>query len=280
MEELEKTVRFLEYPGAAAVRVKRPFHFGGRLYLVVIMNPGILSLLVVVAVSAGWAMPGHAEIRKQERRSLIDSEPDVVYTEEFTDKKIELLAIKEGTVYATKKGGRKLGMLKLNTKAKLIGFTEKAYKIQGQATHSQVSGWVSPKALASKDKDFVENLKKVYERQLEVRELIANHEVAIGMSMEEVSAAMGKPTKTKVRQTAKGRTGSWEFIEYEEVDHYQHVRDPYSGNIFRQRTHTTKEELNKVVVEFENDVVTAIEETENNEGGRVKIVVPPLVFGW
>jgi superfamily II DNA helicase RecQ len=42
----------------------------------------------------------------------------------------------------------------------------------------------------------------------------------------------------------------------------------------------TKEELNKLVVEFESDVVTAIEETENNEGGVVKIVVPPLVLGW
>lgn len=248
---------------------------GGSFIFIAIMNPRVLSLLTVVVISVGWAMSGHAE-----RKSLIDSEPDVVYTEEFTDKKIELLAVASGTVYATKKGGRKLGVLKLNSKAKLIGFTEKAYKIQGQATHAQISGWVSPKALASKDKDFVENLKMVYERQLEVRALIAEHEVAIGMSMDEVAAAMGKPTKTKTRRTAKGQSGSWEFIEFEEVDHFQTVRDPYSGNIFRQRTHTTQEELNKLVVEFESDVVTAIEETENNEGGVVKIVVPPLVLGW
>jgi hypothetical protein len=272
--------RFLEYMGRGAVRGERPFLFKGLKYRLKTMNLGMLSFAAVVVLSAGGVMPGHAEIRKQERRSLIDSEPDVVYTEEFTDKKIELLAIESGTVYATKKGGRKLGVLKLNSKAKLIGFTERAYKIQGEATHASISGWVSPKALASKDKDFVENLKKVYERQLEVRELIANHEVAIGMSMGEVGAALGKPTKTKVRRTAKGQSGSWEFIEYEEVDHFQTVRDPYSGNIFRQKTHTTKEELNKLVVEFENDVVTAIEETENNEGGGVKVVVPPLFVFW
>ena len=57
-----------------------------------------------------------------------------------------------------------------------------------------VSGWVSPRLLGSKDKDFVENLKKVYERQKVVRELIAKHEVAIGMSVEEVGASLGKPT--------------------------------------------------------------------------------------
>lgn len=244
------------------------------------MNVKIWFLTMAAAVSVGMVSPVDAEMRKGERKSLLDSEPDVVYTEEFTDKKIELLAIVPGVVYATKKGGRKLGVLKKNTKATLVGFTDRAYKIQGQATHAGVSGWVSPQVLASKDKDFVDNLKKVYERQLEVRELIANHDVAIGMTMEEVSAAMGKPTKTTVRRTAKGQSGKWEFIEYEEIGHYQMVRDPNTGNIYRQLTHTTKEELNKLVVEFENDVVTAMEESENNEGDAVKIVVPPLVFGW
>ncbi len=216
----------------------------------------------------------------REKSSLLNSDPDVVYTEEFTDKKIELLVLKPATVYATKKGGRKLGVLKVDTKVTLIGLTEKAYKIRGTATHGGVSGWVSPKALGSKDRDFVENFKKVYERQKVVRDLIARHEVAIGMSVEEVSASLGKPTKTKVRQTIKGKTGVWEFIQYEEQDHYQTVRDPLTGRVFRQYSHTTKEELGKIVLEFEGEVVTAIEETENNEGGKVKIVAPPLVFGW
>lgn len=216
----------------------------------------------------------------REKSSLLNSDPDVVYTEEFTDKKIELLVLKPATVYATKKGGRKLGVLKVDTKVTLIGLTGKAYKIRGTATHGGVSGWVSPKALGSKDRDFVENFKKVYERQKVVRDLIARHEVAIGMSVEEVSASLGKPTKTKVRQTIKGKTGVWEFIQYEEQDHYQTVRDPLTGRVFRQYSHTTKEELGKIVLEFEGEVVTAIEETENNEGGKVKIVAPPLVFGW
>ncbi|MEC8941351.1 MAG: hypothetical protein VYC95_01365, partial [Verrucomicrobiota bacterium] len=167
-----------------------------------------------------------------------------------------------------------------DTKVTFIGMTEKVYKIRGTAVHGGVSGWVSPKALGSKDKDFVENFKKVYERQKVVRDLIAKHEIAIGMSMEEVSAALGRPTKTKVRQTVKGKTGVWEFIQYEEQDHYQTVRDSLTGRVFRQYSHTTREEIGKVLVEFENEVVTAIEESENNGGGKVKIVTPPLIFGW
>jgi len=53
-----------------------------------------------------------------------------------------------------------------------------------------------------------------------------------------------------------------------------------TGRIFRQYSHTTREEIGKVVIEFENEVVTAIEESENNGGGKVKIVMPPLIFAW
>ena len=212
--------------------------------------------------------------------SLLNDDPEVVYSGEFTKKEVVFLVVKPATVFATKKGGRKLGVLKVDGRVTLIGMTENAYKVRGMATHGQVLGWVSPRFLGSKDKDFVENLKKVYERQRIIRELVANHEVAIGMSVEEVSASLGNPTKTKVRQTAKGRTGVWEFIEYEDRDHYQAVRDPVTGRVFRQYSHTTKEEIGKLVVEFENEVVSALEESENNEGGKVRIVTPPLVFAW
>ena len=96
---------------------------------------------------------------------------------------------------------------------------------------------------------------------MEVRELVAAGEVAIGMSLDEVAASLGEPTKTKVRQTAKGQSGQWEFIVYEEQKHYQLVRDPLTGALYNQYTHTTLEETSKLVVEFENDVVTAIEES-------------------
>ena len=239
----------------------------------VISAPAALVLLLPLLASG----PAAADLR--EKSSLLNDDPGVVYTEEFTDKKIELLVVKPSTVYSTKKGGRKLGVLKVDTKVTFIGMTEKVYKIRGTAVHGGVSGWVSPKALGSKDKDFVENFKKVYERQKVVRDLIAKHEIAIGMSMEEVSAALGRPTKTKVRQTVKGKTGVWEFIQYEEQDHYQTVRD-LTGRVFREYSHTTREEIGKIVIEFENEVVTAIEESENNGDGKVKIVTPPLIFAW
>jgi hypothetical protein len=215
--------------------------------------------------------------------SLLDSDPEVVYTREFTDDTIELLVVESGPVYSTKKGkfgGTWLGQLKKDTKVELVGFNETAYQIRGTSDRGGVSGWVSPKILASKDKDFIENFKKVYQRQIQIRELIAKKEIAIGMTMDEVSQVLGRPTKTTMRQTAKGQSGQWEYIEFEEISHYQTVIDPVTRQSFRRFSHITREETSKLVVEFENDVVNAIEESEQRDGGRVKIVVPPVVFGW
>jgi hypothetical protein len=216
----------------------------------------------------------------QTRRSLLDSDPDVIYLEEHVDKPIELMIIKDAPIFGDKEGKRRLGEVKADQKVFLQAMTDKAYRVSAKTGGNKVTGWVAPWAFASKDPKFVENLKKLYERQIEVMALIKEGRPAIGMTVEEVGKALGKPTKTTARQTEKGRTGIWEFITYEEISHYTYVRDPLTGKVFRQLSHVTREEKGKIVVEFENEVVTAIEETETNDGGGVKIIVPPVIFGW
>lgn len=208
-------------------------------------------------------------------------EENVVYVEEFSPNGIKLKVEKPGIVYATNKGGRNRGILKTGTGVELIYFTDRAYFVRGKREDNVgVSGWVTPKAFSAKDPKFVEKLKQVYTRQLLVRELIENKEVALGMTPDEVAQIYPKPTKTKVRRNAKGQTQVWEMIEYEEQNHYAMVRDPLTGAFFRQLTHTTNEEVSKVLVEFENGFVTAIEESENNGAKRPTIVAAPVVFAW
>ena len=232
----------------------------------------LVSLFMAAAVGAASA--------QQPKRSLLDSDPDVVYLEEHVDEPIELLVIKEAPIYSDKEGKRQLGTIVKDQRVVLQAMTERAYRVSAQTTGNKVVGWVAPWAFASKDPQFVENLKKLYERQLEVTRLVNEGRAAIGMTLDEVNRALGQPTKTTARQTQTGRSGSWEFIEYEEIPHYNYVRDPYTGQVFRQLSHVTKEEKAKTVVEFENEVVTAIEESESRQGGRVRIVVPPIVFAW
>ncbi len=209
----------------------------------------------------------------------LDAEPDVVYVEEFYEKPIKLKAEKAGWIFATKKGGTKRGALQIGSDVELVGFTEKAYKIRGKRQNGEgVSGWVSPAALTAKDKDFAKKIQAVFERQIVVRELIEKKEIAIGMTDLEVAQVLGKPTKSKVRRTAKGQSATLEYIDYEIENHYTNFRDPTTGAVYRQLSHQTKEEKSKTVVELENNIVNAIEESEDNGRARHRIVATPIVF--
>jgi len=110
-------------------------------------------------------------------------EKGVVYTEEFSPQSISLKVEKAGWVYATKKGGRKRGALKIGSTVDLVSFTEQAYFVRGKKEDGVgVSGWVTPAAFSAKDPEFVEKLKQVHARQLVVRELIEKGEIALGMT--------------------------------------------------------------------------------------------------
>jgi hypothetical protein len=100
------------------------------------------------------------------------------------------------------------------------------------------------------------------------------------MTLDEVALSRGKPTKSSIRKTNTGQSGRWEWVDYEEIKHYVNRIDPISGSVFRQLSHVTQVEKSKTAVEFENDVVTAVEESEDHQGGNVRIVVPPLLFRW
>jgi hypothetical protein len=234
---------------------------------------------LVSALLLSLLLPLSAETKRPERKSLIDRDPDVVHLAEVVKDPIELKVAKDAAVFSDKNGKSKLGILKADQTVVLEAMTDKAYKVRGQGEKNGISGWVGPGAFSSKDPNFVENLKKLHDRQVEVEALIAEKQVAIGMTPDEVSRARGNPTKTSVKQTEKGQTGRWEYIDFEQVEHYNYRRDPVSGQVFRQLSYVTQEEKSKTVVEFENGLVSSLEESEQRRGAP-KIIVPPVVFAW
>jgi hypothetical protein len=241
------------------------------LYFMKAIMPLFLSVLLT--------FPLGAEI-KTDRKSLLNSDPEVIYLEEIVDPPIKLKVIKQAPVFSDKDGNHRLGYLKADQLVTLEGMTGKVYRVRGAGTHNGIAGWVAPWAFSHPQEDFVAKLKQLYDRQIAVNAVIKANGIAVGMTMDEVAQSRGKPTKTSVRRTAEGETGSWEFIDYEEVKHYITRIDPVTGQAYRQLSHVTQEEKGKSVVEFENGLVTALEENENNGPGSVRIVVPPLVLGW
>lgn len=217
------------------------------------------------------------------KKSLLDSDPDVIYLDKHLDRTITLLVAKPAIAYASKKGkngGRRLGIFKAGTKVQLLAMTDKAYRVKGKASHAGVTGWVNPKLLASKDKNFITNLKKLYERQIAVNELVAQKEVAIGMTLDEVRESLGEPTETEIEQTREGTSGKWDYVVTEEQKHYRTVVDPHTGRYFRQVSHVTTEERSRTTVKFKENIVTSVTRKKNNGPGKVRIIPAPIIFHW
>lgn len=228
---------------------------------------------------AAMAIQATAEI-KSDRKSLLNSDPEVIYLDEIVDPPIQLKVIKQAPVYSDKGGNVRVGFLKADQTVTLEGMTAKVYKVRGEGTRNGLAGWVAPWAFSHPQEDFVAKLKQLYDRQIAVNEIIAKEGIAIGMTPVEVGKSRGQPTKTSIRRTVDGEQGSWEYIDYKEVKNYITRIDPVTGQVYRQLASITREEKGKTVVEFKDGLVTALEENENRGAGNVRIIVPPLVYRW
>ncbi len=245
-------------------------------------KPDIFSRmkLSILVLSCCLALPLAAAPKRGERKSLLEAEPGVVYLAHFVKNPVELKVIKEAPVFSDKEGRQRLGTLKSDQNVKLEAVTDKIYRVRGQGTVDGIAGWVAPWAFSSKDPQFVLHLKEFYARQIQVQALIDAKTAAVGMTMDEVTLALGKPTKTSVRKTEKGQSGLWEFVETKEVKHYITRTDPATGQVYQQLSHITQEEKSRTNVEFVDNIVSAVEQSENHRRGDVRIIVPPVFFGW
>jgi len=243
------------------------------------MNPrSILPALITGLLAA--VLPVAAQIRPADRGTRIDNDPAVVHLAPLMEALPELSVVREAPVFSDHNGRHRLGFLRANQKVKVEAITDKAYRVRGQGTRDGISGWVAPWAFSASEPDFVEQFRKFYDRQIAVNQLIEAGQVAIGMTLDEVTLARGRPTKTSVRQTAEGTTGQWEFITIQEEKNYATRVNPVTGRYYRELVSVTQIEREKTVVEFENDIVTAVEESTAEKGGNIRVVVRPLFFRW
>jgi len=233
--------------------------------------------LSLFAMLLGIALPHDA---RAQRRSLLEGDPNVVYLNAVLNKPVKVTVVKEAPVFSDYEGRHRLGTLRANQEVEIEAITDKVYRVRGQGTRDGIAGWVPPWAFRSTEPEFVEMLKNLYEREMIVKRLIAEGRLAIGMTFDEVKRCRGEPNKTSIRRTGEGQSGTWEYIEYEDVRHYTTHIDPVSRRPYRTLSHITREEKGKLAVEFENGLVSAIEESTRDRPGNVRIIVPPIVFGW
>jgi len=237
---------------------------------------GLRKKLLVTLLCASSLGTGSlsADLRDREKSNL-SREPGAIYLEDFLKKKVKMRVMKEVPIYATAERTRSVGTLLAPRYVDVLAMNDKGYRIRAMATHGQVAGWVLSTELASEDKDFPAKLRKMYERQKIVQELIDNAQVALGMTIDEVQASLGKPDRKSSRLDKDGRHDVYDYVTYEKVPQYRYVRDAY-GRVIRQ-TYYIKVETGKVSISFKDENVESIEEKEGEpQAGGFKVVPIPI----
>ena len=207
-------------------------------------------------------------------------EPGAVYLEDFVKQPVKLATLADTQIFYQSDLGRYLGTIRKGQVVELQAVGESAYRIRGKAQQGQVAGWVAAASLTPLKQEFLDNLRKNATRKAEVDALVAKNEVAVNMTPEEVTKALGKASKKTSRLDANGREEVWEFIRYERVPQEITGYDR-DGRLVRSITYV-KVPNGKLAVTFANNLVSALEQSEGtfDRDARVKIVTAPFAVGF
>lgn len=221
--------------------------------------------------------PGWVTVKREDRsKSELLGEEGAIYLEGLLAKEVVVRVTTAVPAYGTLQGDRWLGNLVPDQRAVLLAVSERAYRVRAKAQQGQVAGWVAKSAVAGLPADFETKLEAYHARHEAVQELIENHQIALGMTLSEVVESVGPPDKRSSKVTAGGRSDSLEFISYERVPQNGIAYDSFG------RPYTTTQyievESGRVTVDFNNDLVTSISESEGIDLPAGPVVVPPPVF--
>ena len=231
------------------------------------------------SATAQLRRPGIVTVDREDRtKSELVKEDGAIYLEGMVDGEMSIRITAAAPVYVNLKGERWMGNLLPEQNGVLLAVSDKAYRVRAKAKQGQVAGWISKAAVKGIPEGFEENLRLYHERYLIVSELIENKQIALGMTVAEVTAALGPPDKRQSTLTNEGRSDSLEFISYQRVPQTVMSVDAFGQPV--PVTRYLEVESGRISVAFSNDVVTSISESEglNFSNARLDVTVPPLVF--
>ena len=212
------------------------------------------------------------------RQSSLLAEPGTINLEGIKGaSNIRLTVAQDGYIYYHAIMDRVLGTMRAGTPVTLIAMSETAYRVRGRAAHGETAGWMPIAALHSPDPQLAEKLKALYVRQQQITELIANKQVALGMTSEEVQQSLGKPTRKNTRIAILGRDERLEYAIFESVPQVVTGQDQYGRLV--QNVIYVKVETGTLTINLKDGIVDTIEETKGTPlGGRGIKIVPAPIF--
>ncbi len=209
--------------------------------------------------------------------SSLPRETGAVYLEDFEVRPVRLVIAADAAVYTKPGDGKFLGTIRKGSAVELLAIADTAYRVRGQATQGGVAGWVDAQGVSALKPEFIESLKQNAKRKAEVDAMIAKGEVALNMTPQEVTTALGKIQKKTSKLDAQGRKEVWECIRYTRVPQETTGYD-HAGRLVTSTVHV-KVPSGKLTVTFENNLVSALEQTEGNTDVQppVRLVPVPIL---
>jgi hypothetical protein len=209
--------------------------------------------------------------------SALPREIGAIYLDDLAIKPVKLAVIGEAAVHSQLANGNYLGVLRKGTVAEVVAISDTAIRVRGTAAQGGVVGWVPATGLTPMKPEFIESVKKNAQRKTDVDALIAKNEVALNMTHEEVTSALGKPQKKSSKLDAKGRQEVWEFIRYTRVPQESTVPDQFGRPV--TTVVYVKVPSGKLAVTFENNLVSSLEQTEGTTdvAAPIRLVPAPIL---
>ena len=231
-------------------------------------------------LAVGLMLPVVAPAQLFRKPSALSREKGALYVEDATDREIRLTTTAEAQVFSNLRGERRLGVIPAGRAVVIVAVSKTALRVRGRAVHDNVVGWVARSAVTPIGDKVMAQLQAACERRLAVDGLIAKKQIAIGMTPEEVEAALGPPTERNSRVDANGRRDSLDYITYRTVSQQVLQYDRF-GNAHYVLV-PQKIETGRRSVDFVNGVVASYTESERlRQRGSGRFVPPPIVIdGW
>jgi hypothetical protein len=244
------------------------------------MRTALLFLALFAALAALPAAPPIVRV------------PDAMYLYDFGQPPVPLRVIHANArAFSDPALTRTVGTLRFPQTVQATAFLPAACRITGKARQGRIAGWVALRDLEPLPDDFLQNLTEAARRRERVEALIARNEAAIGMTMDEVRRALGRPQRTSRQADRFAKREVWEYVRYRLMPQTSTFQQPahttrwvpHRGIVttthpgFHTQTQMVRVPIGKTKVTFENGVVAEIRQTEGAPAaGRATIVAPPI----
>lgn len=197
--------------------------------------------------------------------------------EDLIPKPIQLKVAREAPIYYQSSMDRVLGSMAPATVVRLVAMSDQGdFRVRGRARHGDVAGWMRKVDVISQDPNLAANLKKTWDRHVQVSALIEAKQVALGMTLDEVHQSLGKPDKKSSKVNLDGRSDVLEYITYDIVPQTT-TRQDFLGNFYNETIYV-KVPTGRMSITFADTVAKEIEEVEGNPLGNRGVQLVPVPF--